>query len=183
MAGHHLILGRLVDVVTGETITDTHDERLRQKIAQLLLEKKGYHRTEILPRQPLVVAADQNRARIKIDFLVQLNHRIGMLIKYGPGSIVTRHRSALAAGRLVTPYQIPVIAVTNGCDADILEGPTGIKIAHGINALPGRQQLIQIMAATGFQPVDTRRARLESRILYCYEVDGSCPCDDDICKL
>ena len=41
MSGHHLILGTLTDVVTGETIDDTLDERYRQKIARLLLEHKA----------------------------------------------------------------------------------------------------------------------------------------------
>ena len=32
MDGHHLILGELTDLITGETLTDTHDERYRQKL-------------------------------------------------------------------------------------------------------------------------------------------------------
>jgi len=47
--GHHLILGELVDYITGETIEDTHDERYRQKLAHLLVEHKGYFKKEIEP--------------------------------------------------------------------------------------------------------------------------------------
>ena len=183
MAGHHLILGKLVDVTTGESLDDTHDERLRQAIASLLIEKKGYTTEQILPRQPLVIAADGKRARIKIDFLVRLDDRIGMLIKYGPGSIITRHRPALAAGRLMAPYQIPTVVATNGRTADILDGHTGEKTAEGLVAIPDKKQLTAIMKAARFNPISIRRAELESRVLYCYEVDGSCPCDDDICRL
>ena len=42
MSTHHLILGETVDYITGQTITDTHDERARQKIARFLVEEKGY---------------------------------------------------------------------------------------------------------------------------------------------
>ena len=35
MAGHHLILGELKDIITRETLEDTHDERLRQGIASM----------------------------------------------------------------------------------------------------------------------------------------------------
>ena len=31
--------------------------------------------------------------------------------------------------------------------------------------------------------IQSERAALESRILYCYEIDDSCSCDDSICKL
>ena len=47
--GHHLILGELIDFITGETIQDTHDERYRQKLARLLVEHKGYVKKEIEP--------------------------------------------------------------------------------------------------------------------------------------
>ncbi|MCK7466807.1 MAG: hypothetical protein MZU91_00755 [Desulfosudis oleivorans] len=42
MAGHHLILGKLTDFLTGEILDDTLDERYRQKIARWLVEQKGY---------------------------------------------------------------------------------------------------------------------------------------------
>ena len=38
--GHHLILGELIDFITGETLQDTHDERYLQKLARLLVEQK-----------------------------------------------------------------------------------------------------------------------------------------------
>ena len=42
MQGHHLILGELVDFITGETIRDTHDERFRQNLARMLVNQKGF---------------------------------------------------------------------------------------------------------------------------------------------
>jgi hypothetical protein len=47
MNDHHLILGQLVDFITGRIIADTHDERYRQKIARLLVETKGYRKADI----------------------------------------------------------------------------------------------------------------------------------------
>ena len=34
MAGHHLILGKLADFLTGDILDDTLDERYRQAIAE-----------------------------------------------------------------------------------------------------------------------------------------------------
>ena len=100
MTGHHLILGELDDLITGETIKDTLDERYRQKLARLLLDSKGYLKSDIQARQGLLVEAGENRALIKIDYLVSLHDRLCMIINYGPGSIVTRQRPVLAASRV-----------------------------------------------------------------------------------
>jgi hypothetical protein len=106
-----------------------------------------------------------------------------MVIQYGPGSIVTRHRSLLAASRILAPYQIPIAVATNGENADILEGSSGKVLSRGLNTIPTKKELKNIAAGFNFSRVPAERAAIESRILYCYEVDDRCPCDEDICKL
>jgi hypothetical protein len=181
--GHHLILGELDDLITGNTINDTHDERHRQKIAQLLVHQKGYLRADITPRQNLTVTAGDRRATVKVDFVINFAGRIWMIIKYGPGSIVTRRRPVLAASRILAPYQIPIAVVTNGEDAEILDGPTGSIISTGLETIPSKSMLQQLAAGDHFKAVEKNRADRESRIVYCFEVDGSCACDEDVCML
>jgi hypothetical protein len=169
--GHHLILGELVDYITGETIEDTHDERYRQKLARLLVEHKGYLKKEIESGRKLLITAANKKAVVKV------------IVKYGPGSLVTRHRPALAASRLVAPYQVPVVVVTNGEDADILDGATGKVISMGLESIPEKVELIDKIANIHFDPISPKRAEMESKIIYAFEVDGSCMCDDTICRL
>jgi hypothetical protein len=183
MNGHHLILGDLVDFLSGRTIKDTHDERYRQKIARFLVENKGYHKGEIEAGRELYIKADDKCAMIKIDFLITVDKKTAMIIKYGPGSLVTRHRPALAAGRLLTGYQIPIVVVTNGENADILDGHTGKTLYSDLQEIPGREDLINQLEQFPFSPIPNERAEWESRIVYAFEVDGSCPCDDTICRL
>lgn len=183
MDGHHLILGELVDYITGETIADTHDERYRQKLAHLLVAGKGYPKEAIKPRCGLLVSAGNKKAIIKVDFQITLSGKICMIIKYGPGSLVTRYRPALAASRLIAPYQVPVVVVTNGETAEILDGSTGTVLSHGLDAIPSRPDLVQQVAQKRFDLISATRAEMESRILYAFEVDGCCPCDDSVCKL
>jgi hypothetical protein len=183
MNGHHLILGALTDFITGETLQDTHDERYRQNIARILFEVGLYDKKDIKPRHKLLVKAGNKSAVIKIDFLVYSGNRIALLIKYGPGSITTRHRPALAASRITESYQIPVVVVTNGVDADILDGQSGKVVSTGIDSIPGRTSLETISNNYSFPEIKADRAEIESRILYAYEVDGSCPCDDTICRI
>ncbi len=183
MEGHHLILGELVDYISGEVLKDTHDERHRQDIARRLVEQNGYAKTDIEPRKALVAQADDKKAVLKVDFIITLAGQILMVVKYAPGSLVTRRRSALAVSRLIAPYQVPVVVMTNGQDAEIISGPSGDVIDSGLDAIPSKRELTQRLAGKTFESITKRRAEMESRILYCYEVDDSCECDEDICRL
>lgn len=183
MAGHHLILGELVDRITGDILPDTHDERYRQKIAALLLDEKHYLKADIQPRMELLLRADAKKALIGVDFLITLHERPAMLVKFGPGSLVTRRRSCLAISRLLTPYQIPVVVVTNGEDAEIIDGKSGRVFASGLAAIPAKEHLERQLADHVWQKISPQRKQLESRIAFCFEVDGACPCDDTICRV
>lgn len=183
MDGHHLILGDLEDYITGVSLKDTHDERYRQKIARLLVSRGGYCKADIEPRKGILARAGENRAIIKIDFLITLSGKVCMIVNYGPGSIVTRRRSVLAMSRLIAPYQVPIAVVSNGEDAEVLEGSTGRVISRGLETIPSRQELTKVAAEDRFNAIQNARAEMEARILYCYEVDGSCPCNEDICRL
>ncbi|MGD2185571.1 MAG: type I restriction enzyme HsdR N-terminal domain-containing protein [Desulfobacterales bacterium] len=183
MNGHHLILGELVDFMTGETLKDTHDERYRQKVGRLLVNQKGYLKGDIESRKELLVKADAKKAILQIDFVITLAGKVCMVITYGPGSLVTRRRAALAVSRLIAPRQVPVAVITNGEDAEIMKGASGEIIAQGLDSIPAKPALEKIAASEPFLTISNEQAEMESRILYCYEVDDRCECDDDICRL
>jgi hypothetical protein len=183
MGGHHLILGKLTDFISGETLDDTLDERHRQKIARLLVDQKGYRKTDITPRHELKIDVDDRCARLQISYTVILGRSIAMVLHYGPGSLVTRHRPILAMSRLVQARQVPLAVVTNGEDADILDGVSGNVIATGLNQIPAKTQLSDIVAARQWPEVPPKRREMESRILMAFEIDGRCPCDDSVCTI
>jgi hypothetical protein len=106
-----------------------------------------------------------------------------MLIRFGPGSLVSRERSALAVARLIAPYQVPIAVVTNGEDAEIIEGGSGRVIGRGLDAIPARAELAAALDQFGWPPIALERARMEARIAFCYDVDDACPCDETICRL
>jgi Type I restriction enzyme R protein N terminus (HSDR_N) len=182
MGGHHLILGKLIDLISGDTLDDTLDERHRQKIARLLVEQKGYRRADITPRHELEIRVGGRCARLWISFTVHLDQFIAMVIHYGPGSLVTRHRPTLAMARLIQARQVPLAVVTNGRDADILDGVTGKIVATGLDKIPERTQLSAIVGTREWATVPSRHREMESRILMAFEVDDRCPCDDGVCE-
>jgi len=89
----------------------------------------------------------------------------------------------LAMGRLVASRQVPVVVVTNGEQADILEGATGKVLASGLEGIPSRQDLEKILTNWPETPVSPKRASMEARIVMAFEVDDRCPCDDTVCTL
>jgi len=183
MDGHHLIMGKIKGFLTGEVLDDTHDERYRQKIAKLLVEARGYQRDEIAPRHALIVKAGEKKAIILVDFVITLSEKICMIVKYGPGSVVTRVRPSLAVSRLVSGYQVPVVVITNGEDAEIVDGSAGTVMGRGLELIPSRSALIKEFHKYSFKPISARNVEMESRIAYAFEIDDSCPCDDNICRI
>ena len=175
-------MGELVDYITGRVIADTHDERYRQRIARLLVEAKGFHRKDVQPRVPIDLRVDGKSARIRLDFIVKNADRIVLLVKYGPGSLVTRHQIAFAASRLLAPYAVPFSIVTNGEDAHWLDNTDRTLKAQGLDGIWNRQTLSDQLQARPRQPVSPRQAEMAARILWVYEVDGRCPCDDTVCE-
>jgi hypothetical protein len=174
MGKGYLVLGELVDFITGETIKDTHDEQYRQQLARLLVNDKGYQKNDIKTGCELHVKAGDKSAILIIDFMVTLSGKICMIIKYAPGSLVTRRRPALAISRLVAGYQVPVVVVSNGEDAEIIDGSTGKVISHGLESIPLKPEILSIAEHADFTLISEKQAVMEARIVYAFEIDGSC---------
>ncbi len=176
---HHLVLGKLTDFLTGESLMDTHDERYRQKISKHLVQTLGYAKEDILSNEALTIKAGKKKARIRIDFMIKEDDRTCMLIKYAPGSLVTRRLSNLALSRVILPYQVPVIVTTNGEDAEIISGLTGKLTGQGLDGIPSKTDLEKIDKLLSFPSISATIHEKASRIAYACAVDGSCSVNDD----
>jgi hypothetical protein len=133
MGGHHLIMGELTDFLTGRPLPDTHDERYRQRIARLLVDQRAIDARIFIPACRSICRSAGNRRVSDLDFVVRNEGRIGLLIKYAPGSLVTRHQVAYAAAMLLAPYTIPFSIVTNGEDAHWLDNTDRRLLSRGLN--------------------------------------------------
>lgn len=180
---HHLILGKLVDYISGKTLTDTHDERYRQKIAKHLVESCRFKKKDIAARQELIVDAGSRKAMIKIDFLVRHQEKVVLIIKYAPGSLVTRRLSTLAMSRIIGSYQIPYAVITNGEDAEVLTGDDGKVAGQGLESIPDMDQIQSQWDSFSFKKITPKVFEQASRIAFACEIDGACPCDSDICTI
>jgi len=178
---HHLIYGMCTDFVTGESVVDTDDERYRQKLARLLVEEKGYAKADLEMRVKIETLFAKQFVVSTIDFIVRLKGKRFMIIRYGPGSLVTRERPAIAAARVLDPsYRIPLAVVTNGEDAELLDTLTTKVIKQGLEAIRDKKEASRLFADLEFAPfMEKDRRERELRILNAYDVEVCCagnPC-------
>ena len=180
---HHLVMGELTDFITGRTIADTHDERYHQKLARQLVQTLGFAKEKIEQKKEVVIRTGDQAAKVVVDFLVKGEDRVDMMIKYAPGSLVTRRLSNLALSRIILPYYIPVVVTTNGEDAEVISGMTGKVIGQGLDAVPGPGDTLMTQLSGPQVPVPPELFDKASRIAFACEVDGACPCDTGICHI
>jgi hypothetical protein len=184
LSTEHLILGELTDFITGHTIVDTHDERARQKIARFLVEQKGYSKDHIETRRRLALHLDGQDGAVTVDFVITVDEKVFAIVMFGPGSVVTRERSTLAAARLLEKqYAVPVAVVTNGQDAAVLETTTGIVMARGLDGIPSQVEATEMIETVGFEMMPEERLEKEKRILFAFEVLAARECDEFTCSI
>ncbi|HBI16100.1 MAG TPA: hypothetical protein DDY20_11395 [Desulfobulbaceae bacterium] len=175
-SGHHIVYGTLRDVLTGEELPDTDDERNRQQLTRWLLEEKGYGTGDLEPRLAIDTEFNGQRVSSGIVLTVTIQGRRLLIIRYAPGSLVTRERPAIAAARLLEPaYRIPLAVVTNCRDAELLETLTGKVLATGMDAIPDRESLATMVSGLVFEPFAGADKRdREARILNVFDVEVCC---------
>ena len=183
MSPHELILGRTIDFITGETLVDTIDERARQKVARYLVEHKGYLKDEIQARRKITLDIDGNEGTFTVNFVIRVGGKSFMIVIFGPGSLVSRERPALAAARLVEDYEVPFTVVTNGQGAEVLETRTGEVIAEGLENIPSRAEALLRLPTLTLETLSEQRLDREERILYAFEVLAERECDEYTCSL
>ena len=170
MSERHIVFGTVSDFLTGKTVADTHDERIRQRIARFLVEDKAYDRGEIDSRLTLPVNLAGDSGIVPVDFVIRPGGIPLLLVVYGRGSLVSRQRGTLAIARLMEPHIIPYAVVTNGEDALLMETKKGETIGEGLDAILSRHELIYKTAGFTPETLSDERREKESRILFAMDI-------------
>lgn len=173
---HHFVYGTLNDFITGEEIPDTDDERFRQDLSRMLVNDLGYCKDELEPRRFIETLFSSQFVRSNIELAVKLGSKTFMIIRYGPGSLVSRERGAIAAARVLEKeYQIPLAVVTNGRDAELLDSGNKKVLATGMDAIPTREQAEKMLSDLEFRDAPEGKKREgELRILNAFDVEICC---------
>lgn len=178
---HHMIYGQCLDFITGEQLVDTDDERMRQELARLMVAEKGWAREEVEMRLRIETLFNRQFVASKITMALRLEGRRCLIIRYAPGSLVTRERAALAAARVLdADHQIPLAVVTNGRDAELLDSASGEVLGRGMAAIPSKEEVRALLAGrSSAPPYEGARRERELRVLNAFDVEVCCagaPC-------
>jgi len=173
---HHIVYGTLKDFITGEELPDTDDERTRQDLSLMMVNERGYKKDELEPRRFIETLFTSQFVRSNIELTVKLGDKIFMIIRYAPGSLVTRERSVIAAARVLEKeYQIPLAVITNGQNAELLDTANGKVLATGMEAIPTRIQAEEMLNDLDFRDAPKGKKREgELRILNAFDVQICC---------
>jgi len=173
---HHLIYGTLKDYLTGEELTDTDDERTRQDLSRMIVEDRGYPRDTLQARLKIETFFTHNFVTSVIDLTITLGNQLFMILRYGPGSLVSRERAAIAAARVLFPdYCVPFAVVTNGRDAELLDTRTGKILGYGLESIPDYETgKVMLESITCFPSYKGTQKEKELRILNAFDLERCC---------
>lgn len=182
---HDVSLGQSIrDYLTGEDIEQTTYEDLRQAMARLLVEEKGYPREQLRPRVAVCFPIDgKNYTRIVDLAAFDASGSPLLLLLFCPGVVSTYQREALAAARLFPEGPAPLIVVTDSKDAMLLDVASGNCLGQGMQAIPAWERLQEKAAEAGRMELAPARLEAERRILYAYSESLYDCCDGAACAV
>lgn len=183
---HDVSLGTVIqDYLTGESLEATTYEDLRQAMARLLVEEKGYPRPRLKPRVAVSFPVEQGRLYTRLVDLVAFaeQERPLLALIFCPGIVTTYTREALAAARLLPGGAAALVVITDSKEAVVLETGQGELLGSGLAAIPDWRRL-QVLAAQHQAPeLDAERKDRERRILYAYSESLYACCGGAACAI
>lgn len=167
---HDISLGHTIeDYLTGEAVEATTYEDLRQALARLLVEERGWLAERLVPRYPIRAEVDGREYIRLVDIAgFDMDGKPLLLVLFAPGEVTTYERESLAAARLVENGPAPLVAVTDSKDAVLLAVKSGERLERGMQALPSPGRALALSEQYPIHSLDRERRCRESRILYAY---------------
>ncbi len=171
---HSNIFIKVPCFLTGKLVLDTDRERIRQKIAKYLVNEKGYKISDFELDREIHLEANNEKIVSFVDLVVRINDRSLMIIRCGPGSVITREAGTVAAARLLEEdYIIPWAVQANLFDASFIDVRKKKAVGYGWDSIPARSGLIKITSANWPPPkLPKDRVPFERQILYSYDTHG-----------
>ena len=167
---HDISLGETMrDYLTGEEIDKTTYEDLRQGLARLLVEERGYPRENLKARVGVAIPVDGKEYCRIVDLAAYGDDgSVLLVLVFCSGVVKTYVRESLAAARLFPGGPAPLVVVTDSKDALLVAVATGEHIKEGMGALPLWDELAGLAREHPAPAMSGDRMEKERRILYAY---------------
>ncbi|WP_462323733.1 type I restriction enzyme HsdR N-terminal domain-containing protein [Desulfoplanes sp.] len=166
----------ITDYISGDEIQDTTFEDLRQAIARILVEQRGYPRDRLQTKVALSYDMDGQPFEKILD-LVALDPQGTpvLLVMFCPGGLVSYIRQYVAAARLFPGGPIPLLVVTDSREAKLVRCKDGEILKEGFHAFPTWEDLQELATVHVFEGPGPERMTREQRILYAmHDLSGPC---------
>lgn len=159
--------------VTGRLVLDTDRERIRQKLARFLVEEKGYRLSDLQLDGEIRIEVMGVKLVSLVDIAVVVDGRVLMILRGGPGSVVTRETGTVAAARLfVEDYIVPWAVQANLFDCALLDVRRKRAVAYGYPSIPSRTELLDMTREWPPPKLPPERVPVERQLLYSYDTHG-----------
>lgn len=126
----------IIDYVTGEPVPDVGAEANRQAVERVLVEEKGFARSDIKVDWPVRFSVAGHTYESAVDLLVFTGKQPFLVIKCAAGSLDSRKQEAVSAARILFDSVVPYAAASDGKDALVFDSVSAKQIGCGMEALP-----------------------------------------------
>ncbi len=144
-------------------------DAVRQGMLEFLARHKGYLADDIEKDPKFRVRVGGCEEDTSTDFIIRLGGRRFMAVQCAAASVDSRIRHIVAFSRVVDEHQIPLALVTDGENTRLIDTLTGKVISEDLQAVPSRQESLELMERTDFTPCPPGRLEGERRILLAFD--------------
>lgn len=146
------------------------DEYVRQAVMAFLIEKRGWPASALVMDQTFEFALEGERFTARLDLLAREGGRPLAHVMCRRGSLVSRHKEALAASRLLSGGLPLLTVVANSEDAVTMLTASGQELSQGMEGLPAWGRLDGLWMEHGPPaPLAGRKLEAQARILLAFE--------------
>lgn len=93
------------------------------------------------------------------------------MVKCAAGSLESWVRETLAAARLLDRSLLPLAVVSDGRTALVFDTRSGRRLGEGLEAIPNRNQALDMLSAAPPEPFPPERRERESLIFRTYDLE------------
>ncbi|MDQ7031968.1 MAG: type I restriction enzyme HsdR N-terminal domain-containing protein [Desulfonauticus sp.] len=157
------------DYLTGKEIELTSFEDIRQALAKMLVEEKGYPRENIKAKQKLSLSLENDKSfEILIDFIIyDPQKKPLMLLAFCPGEVASFVRQYIAVARLYDPF-IPLVLVTDTKEAYLIQSADKKILQKGYYAIPTYSELADLAQKAPSFKLDAKKQKAETCLAHAY---------------
>lgn len=179
---HETFLGQtMTDYLSGQPIEATTYEDIRQALARMLVEEKGYPRSQLQSKVPIRFTVDGQDVEHRVD-LVALDPQgqAVAIIIFCAGDVLSYVRETVAAARLVPQGPASLAMVTDTQSAICVCVADGsVQYEGGYHALPTWSAMLDLARQCPPEELSAAKQNTEQRLLYTFR--GLIGCCSDAC--